>query len=370
MEKRKTIHILGYGPSSNINIKYLCKVEPPEAAIFIKNSRCGKLIVSKMEYNRIARTVTPGITVVYPELIGSTWEKGPGDWIKKCTDQKELTLSADFPVGIVEKLRAAGFSLHISEKSCCPQREVKSEQEIRAIKMSQQASVTAMKAARQQIAAAEIGTDGVLSIGNKVLTAQMVRATIGHTLLDHECIAFETIVACGVQSADPHERGWGPLRAGQPIVIDIFPRSAKTGYWGDITRTFCRGSASPELKKIYNAVKAAQAMALKKVKAGAWTDSVHRAAADELIRRGFTTETVDGVPQGFIHGTGHGVGLEIHEAPRISAATHQKLKKGQIITIEPGLYYSQLGGIRIEDTVAVTQTGFTMLAPCPKQFEI
>jgi Xaa-Pro aminopeptidase len=322
-----------------------------------------------MEYGRMRRTVKRGITVVHPEMIGSSWKNGPADWIKKCTDAKKLCVTADFPLGLAGKLERAGFQIKIDEAPLCPQREIKTPEEISAVKNSQRAAVAAMNAAIKQIASSEIGKDGILRCGKTVLTSEIVRATICHTLLDHDCIATETIVAGGPHSADPHERGTGPLRAGQPIVLDIFPRSTATGYWGDLTRTVCRGPAPAKLKKMYNAVKAAHGTALKAVKAGAWADDVHAAAAGELDRRGFKTGPVNGVPQGFIHGTGHGVGLEIHEAPRVSSANHQKLRAGMIITIEPGLYYPHIGGIRIEDTVAVTKTGYQMLAPCPKQFE-
>jgi Xaa-Pro aminopeptidase len=370
MKKTASVHILIHSARNTADIRYLCGAEPPEAALFIRTGSRGTLVVSEMEYNRMRRTVKRGITVVHPEMIGSSWKKGAADWIKKCTDQKNLTVSADFPLGLAEKLRRAGFKIKISEEPVCPQREIKTAAEISAVKNSQRAAVAAMNAAIKQITSAQIGKDGLLRCGKIVLTSEMVRATICHTLLDHDCIATETIVACGPHSADPHERGTGPLRAGQPIVLDIFPRSGISGYWGDITRTVCRGPAPVELKKMYNAVKAAQAVALKEVKAGAWTDAVHQAAADEMEKRGFKTGAVNGVPQGFIHGTGHGVGLEIHEAPRVSPANHQKLRAGNIITIEPGLYYPELGGIRIEDTIAVTRDGYEMLAPCPKKLEI
>ena len=370
MKKEDLVHILISSAGNTADIRYLCGTEPPETAVLIRNGRRGTLIVSEMEYNRLRRSVKRGITVVHPEQIGSAWKKGAADWIKKCAGQKNLTVAADFPLGLAEKLKRAGFKLKISEEPVCPQREIKTADEISAVKNSQRAAVAAMNAAIKQIAATEIGQDGILRCGKTVLTSEMVRATICHTLLDREGIALETIVACGPHSADPHERGTGPLRAGQPIVLDIFPRSAATGYWGDLTRTVCRGPAPAELKKIDNAVKAAQIAALQAVKAGAWTDDVHAAAAGELDRRGFKTETIKGTPQGFIHGTGHGVGLEIHEAPRVSSAVHKKLCAGNIITIEPGLYYPNIGGIRIEDTIAVTKDGYEMLAPCPKKLEI
>ncbi|MGE4488941.1 MAG: M24 family metallopeptidase [Kiritimatiellales bacterium] len=363
-------HLLISSTENGENLRWLCGTEPPEASLFIQTGRRGTLLVSGMEYNRLRRAVRRGIRVVHPEFIGSSWKLGPVDWIQKVTDQRQFTVSAGFPLGLAEKLKKAGFKLTVSNEALCPQREIKKETEIEAVLQSQRAAVAATKAAIRQIASAQIGKDGKLRIGKTVLTSETVRATICHTLLDHECSADETIVAGGPNSADPHERGTGPLYAGQPIVLDIFPRSGKTGYWGDITRTVCRGPAPVELKKMYNAVKAGQAAALKTVKAGAWADAVHKVAADEMEKRGYKTEVIDGRPQGFIHGLGHGVGLEIHEAPRVSSANYQKLKEGMIITVEPGLYYPNLGGIRIEDTVAVTKTGFQMLAPCPKQLEI
>ena len=370
MKKPASVHILISSAKNAANIRYLCGAEPPETAVLIQTGRRGTLIVSEMEYNRLRRTVKRGVIVLHPGMIGSAWKKGPADWIKKSVTGKKLSVDADFPLGLAEKLRRAGFKIKISEEPVCPQRENKTADEISAVQNAQRAAVAAMNAATKQIASAEIGKDGILRSGKTILTSEMVRATICHTLLDHDCIATETIVACGPHSADPHERGTGPLCAGQPIVLDIFPRSAATGYWGDLTRTVCRGPAPAELNKMYNAVKAAHAAALSAVKAGAWTDDVHAAAAGDLDRRGFKTEPINGIPQGFIHGTGHGVGLEIHEAPRVSSAVHKKLRAGNIITIEPGLYYLHIGGIRIEDTILVTKDGCKMLAPSPKRLEI
>lgn len=355
------------------DMQYICGVCPPETAFLLKKGQQSTLMVSKMEKARFQRTVKQNVDVIYPAEIGVKKGGMLAQWIQKLMEVKRLTavsVTADFPVGIVDSLRQAGLEINVMKKAPCPRREIKTSIEIKAVQQSQRAAVAAMKAAIHQIASAEIHKDGTLYIGKKVLTSERVRATICHTLLDQDCVAEETIVAGGPFSADPHERGEGPLYAGQPIVIDIFPRSGKTGYWGDITRTVCRGPAPAALKKQYNAVKAAQAAQLKSVKAGAWMDAVHKIGADLMDARGFKNETINGAPQGFIHGTGHGVGLEIHEAPRVSAANHQKLKSGHIITIEPGLYYPELGGVRIEDTVAVTEEGYKMLASCIKQLEI
>jgi Xaa-Pro aminopeptidase len=201
------------------------------------------------------------------------------------------------------------------------------------------------------------------------LTSEIVRRLIHKTLIDHDCAGVETIVAGGDQATDPHERGHGILFAGQAIIIDIFPRSEKTGYWGDLTRTVCRGTAAPELKKLYHAVKAAQQAALRAVKPGVCADDVHAAAKVVFEKRGYKTEEVNGRHVGFIHGTGHGVGLDIHELPRVGTSG-EILELGNIITVEPGLYYPGLGGIRIEDTLVVTEKGWRYLAPCAKKFEL
>jgi len=369
MKKSMPARILISSAQTAADIRYLCGTEPPETAVFTQNGREKKLIVSEMEFNRIRRSVKRSVTVLHPKMFGSSWKKGAADWIKKTSSEKRLHVTADFPLGLAEKLRRSGYRLTVSKEPPCPQREIKSAKEISAIQKAQHAAAAAMKAAVRQIASARTGKDGALRSGKTFLTAEAVRAVIHRTLFDLACTALETIVACGACSADPHERGEGPLRAGEPIVIDIFPKH-ETGYWGDISRTVCSGPAPAELKKMYNAVKAAQAAALKAVKAGAWTDDIHATAAAEFDWRGFKTETINGVPQGFIHGTGHGVGLEIHEAPRVSAANHQKLRAGHVITIEPGLYYPEIGGVRIEDTVLVTRDGFKFLAPCPRRLEI
>jgi Xaa-Pro aminopeptidase len=369
IKKTSPVHLLIRRQENAADIRYLCGTEPPEAAVLIKKSGRILLLVSDMEVNRMRRCVKRGITVKTPGQIGSSWKNGPVEWIRKTVKTEDVTVDKNFPYGLAEKLKKEGFRIHLSEKPLCPRREIKHKDEVNAVRQAQRAAVTAMKAAIQTIEASAIGSGQKLYSGKTLLTSEVVRAVIGRTLLDLDCIAEETIVSCGPASADPHERGEGPLFAGQPIVIDIFPRSNKTGYWGDITRTVCRGPVPVDLKKQYNAVQAAQTAQLKALRAGVFTDTIHRIGAELMEKSGYKTETVDGTPQGFIHGTGHGVGLEIHEAPRISPATHQKLRTGHIVTIEPGLYYPKIGGVRIEDTVLITEEGYKMLSPCPKQLE-
>jgi Xaa-Pro aminopeptidase len=147
----------------------------------------------------------------------------------------------------------------------------------------------------------------------------------------------------------------------------VFPRDAKTGYFGDLTRTVVRGRASDSQRKLWETVKAGQALALRQIRAGADGAAIHKAIQDLFAKRGFPTEMRKGRRVGFFHGTGHGLGLEIHEYPRLQKVT---LQAGEVVTVEPGLYYPGLGGVRIEDVVAVTKTGHEMLSRFPKQLEI
>jgi len=224
-----------------------------------------------------------------------------------------------------------------------------------------------MKRGMEILKASKPGTGKKLKWSGKTLTSETVRAEIDSAILRAGGVPTNTIVAGGDQACDPHERGFGPLRADSLIILDIFPRDGKTGYWGDMTRTVVRGRASEQQRKLWEAVKAGQTLALKRIKAGVDGMSIHQAITELFERRGFPTEVRNGRRVGFFHGTGHGLGLEIHEYPRLQKVV---LKAGQCLTVEPGLYYPGIGGARIEDVVIVEKTGCRILSRFPKQLEI
>ncbi|MCF7863711.1 MAG: aminopeptidase P family protein [Kiritimatiellales bacterium] len=282
---------------------------------------------------------------------------------------RRVQAPADFPVGLFQALEKKGIRIAVLKTPACPERIVKSSSEIALIRQSQQAAVAAIQIATALIHSAKIGKNNQLMLNGKVLTSEIVREHVSQELIRHECSANDTIIAGGVQGTDCHERGSGPLYAGQSIIMDIFPRSEIHGYWGDITRSVCRGPASPGLKKMYNTVKTAQQTALAMVKPGVCTDEIHQAVQAVFEKRGYETKAVEGRHVGFVHGTGHGVGLDIHESPRIGRSG-EMLAAGNVVTVEPGLYYPELGGIRIEDTIVVTEKGWRYLAPCAKRFEL
>ncbi len=273
------------------------------------------------------------------------------------------------PIRIAEQLRKEGIRVQVMTTSLFPERAIKKPSEVAKIREVHQAAVIAIRAAIREIESTRIDDRGYLRKGVHRLTSDDVRHLIDHVLLDRNCTAKNTIVACGAHGADPHECGSGPLRAGQPIVMDIFPQHNGHGYWGDLTRTVVRGVPSPALVKMYRAVKAAQKAALDKVKPRVHMCSVHSEVERVFKERGYETTLSEGVAEGFIHSTGHGVGLAIHEAPSVSN-NKTVLRKGHVITIEPGLYYQALGGIRIEDTIVVTGDGWKYLFPCEKRFQV
>ena len=278
---------------------------------------------------------------------------------------KRVSVPYDFPTFYSNSLKEAGFSI-VPVKS--PFRKIRSRkkpEEIEAIKYAQMAGENAMEAAIALIAGAE-EKGGILYHSGQVLTGAKVNTIIDHKLLDFGCEAEEIIVSCGKDTANPHGTTDGPLRANAPIILDIFPRSKKKRYFADMTRTVIHGEASEELKEMYEAVLAAQEKGLEMVKPGVSATDVHNVVCDTFENRGYDTYR-SGSKVGFIHSTGHGVGLDVHELPGVGESG-VLLETGNVITIEPGLYYPETGGIRLEDMVLVTENGCENLTALEKRF--
>ena len=283
---------------------------------------------------------------------------------------RQVAVGTHFPVGIAKQLEEHGVTVTIDPSPPFPQRAIKTETEIAAITRAQHAAVAAMRAAVETIRAATAARNGTLKLNGKTLTSEALKLVIERTLLDRGCSANGTIVAIGPQGAQPHHQGTGPVRAGVPVVIDIFPRHKESGYWGDITRTVVHGIPSPEARALYRAVLAAQKFALGLIKPGAKSRDIQLAVQHHFQQAGYETRlSPPGKESGFIHSVGHGVGLDIHEAPGLRNQEGQ-LAAGNVVTVEPGLYYPEIGGVRIEDTVVVTPAGCKILATYPKKFEI
>jgi Xaa-Pro aminopeptidase len=261
-----------------------------------------------------------------------------------------LGVSQRFPAGIFSHL-SKNFRVSIVESPVSRWREIKSKQEIEAIEAVQRACEKSMRQAIRLISKSE--PEGrYLILEGSPLTSEKVRSAIEIALLEEGCDAIDTIVAGGTDAFNPHVRGSGPLPANAPIVIDIFPRSKKTRYFADMTRTVVRGEADPEIIDIYNAVLDAQNTAMESIRAGAYGHEVHSKVCQTFADHGYPEKN----GRGFIHSTGHGVGLETHERPSLGE-TGEVLVSGSVVTVEPGLYYPDLGGVRLEDLVVVRPNG-------------
>jgi Xaa-Pro aminopeptidase len=282
---------------------------------------------------------------------------------------RRVLVPDNFPFSLARDLKKLGIKLK-PRVGIFPKREIKSADEVKKISAALAMAEVGMAEGMEVLRRAKINRDRKLIYHGVPLTSERLRAVIDCAILQANGMAANTIVAGGRQACDPHERGHGPLRAHEPIVIDIFPRSQRTGYFGDITRTVVRGHASEAARKLYDTVWEGQKIAFEKIRARVKTADVHKAVQKFFFEQGYKTGRRDGHMEGFFHGTGHGLGLEIHETPRVNASSTEILKPGHVVTVEPGLYYPGIGGVRLEDVALVTANGAKNLTRFEKVLEI
>lgn len=283
---------------------------------------------------------------------------------------EQFCVGARFPAGLAFELHAAGIKISPeSEGELFPERIIKSANEIEALRKGNAASAAGFKAVRKALTESKIKGDTLIYQG-RALTSERLRELISIAALEQGAIALHTIAAGGDQACDCHNAGSGPIRPNELIVVDIFPRRPSDGYWGDMTRTFLKGKASDAQKKLVRTVKKAHSLALDLIKPGVSGGKVHNAIQTFFDNEGYVTERDCPEPKGFFHGLGHGIGLEVHEAPFMRATADFKFKAGMAVTVEPGLYYKGLGGVRIEDTIHVTPGGNELISSASYQWQI
>ena len=345
--------------------------------IYLNFGRRPYLVLNDLEIDRARRQV-PHCNVVslsaYQQKVRRNGVKIPGfaHVIKELLRERKIsrvTVPDNFPLGLARELKKLGIKSK-TQPSFFPEREYKTADEVRKISAALMMAEVGMAEGMQALRLSKIGKGRQLIYRGLPLTSERLRAVIDCAILQSSGLAANTIVAGGRQGCDPHERGFGKLRAHEPIILDIFPRSQKTGYFGDITRTFVRGRASEAVKRLYDTVFHGQKIGLQKVRAGVPTAEVHECILQFFNQRGYHTGKRNGRMEGFFHGTGHGLGLDIHEAPRMGATSRGKLIAGQVVTVEPGLYYPEIGGVRLEDVALVTANGSKNLTRFEKVLEI
>ncbi len=275
----------------------------------------------------------------------------------------------DFPVALFLKLRALGVKVEPAGGPMFPEREIKSDAEAAAIREGNRLSSVGFAAA-EAILRASRPKGRSLRYAGQPLTSEVLKFAIESAILHEGGSSLNTIVAGGDQACDPHNRGTGPLRPNELIILDIFPSVTETGYYGDMTRTFLRGRASDAQRKLVTTVRAAQLAAIKMIRTGVDGQKVHQKVAATFVEAGYKTKHTKNGSVGYFHGTGHGLGLAVHEMPRLSPTVSMLLKKGAVVTVEPGLYYPGLGGCRIEDVVQVTDRAPMMLSNYHYEWEL
>ncbi len=347
---------VAYAASADANMRYLTGFRTTDPIVFIrKPGERGTLIVPQMERERAMRESSAAVLTRADAGYFEYLRAGESRWRATAHMIADfaggpLLVSARFPIALARELESF-YPVLVDEGTVEAMRAVKTSGEQDRIRRVQRVAERAMDRAIALIAESR-PVRGTLYHGDEPLTSERVRAAMHHLLLDFGCGAADTIVACGPDTALPHHVGSGPLLEGEPIVIDIFPFDAQTGYHADMSRTVVKGEASPEIREMYEAVRDAQHFGASLIRPGAVGAEIYRQVADRFRERGYGTDT-----EGFTHSLGHGVGLDVHEQP--SLGPHgEELVAGNVIAVEPGLYYRGVGGVRLEDMGAVTGGGF------------
>jgi len=369
------------------NMYYLTKFLAPDPFIFLKRVDSDPVIVvNQMEYPRaqkqsIVKAVKSYSNYNYLEAVKTTKDPqlGAMKFIAKVAEKElgtgtRICVPPNFPVIAADVLREEGLTINpmfgVVEKA----RETKDSHEVEEIKAVQAVNEEVTSEAIEVIANSDVGSNKTLLINGEPLTVGKIKSFFGRKLLENGCLPEEDIiVACGTKASDPHYVGElkDKLKADQPIILDSYPRSIQKRYWTDMTRTVVKGRASDKLKKMFDAVSEAKNASFDAIQAGAVGSQVYDVCCDVLEKAGYeTTRGGKKITKGMTHSLGHGVGLQIHESPRMSELYTSPLKAHSIVTVEPGLYDPQIGGVRLEDIIEVTKSGYNNLTKMETQLEI
>ena len=360
------------------NMLYAVRMFVPDSFIYLRiNGKC-HIVMNDLEIDR-ARKQARHCRVLswthYVNKLKRNRVKSPGfaTVIREILQEKrfrKVFVPNSFPHGLARELRRLKIKVKVRAGHFFPERELKTADEVKKISASLMMAEVGLAEGIQALKNSRIGKKRRLMYHNVPLTSEKLRAIIDIAIIQAGGLAAHTIVAGGKQACDPHEQGHGVLRAHEPIIIDVFPRSQKTGYFGDITRTVVKGRAHDAVHQLYQTVARGQEIAFEQMEANVRGVEVHTAVRKFFDQEGYKTGKRNGRMQGFFHGTGHGLGLEIHEAPRLSATSNDTLRAGHVVTVEPGLYYPELGGIRLEDVAYITANSPRNLTKFEKVLEV
>ena len=362
--------ILGGEPATNMNVRHRIQFSVGDAVFYISLPQQDGSSHSIL----LVRDIEIGCAADYEPEGGLSGDRATalaqaGAECLRRTGIDRVRTDGSLPMIFTAHLRDTGIEVEYDPQLVVLDRRTKSAEELAHLRKAQSVTEEAMEFACRIICAATPDADGELREGDTVLTSEWMRQRItsfliGKNFSNHH----DSIVVTVPHVADCHHHGTGPLQAGLPVIIDIFPRDNETGYWGDCTRTAVNGEPSPELAQMHAAVVKAKDEAIAALQVGTTGDAVHQVTVASIIGSGY----VMGLPpedadDGFIsmrHGTGHGIGLDVPE-PILLSDGGGEILANEVFTVEPGLYSARFGGVRVEDMVIVTGDGSLNLNHLP-----
>lgn len=336
-------------------LRHEVPVAVPDPFLYAERNGTRHVVVSSLEVERIREAGGLDVHAVeefgIDELLADGMHRDLAElevWARACQQFGILEAIAPwtFPLAVAQKLWQSGVQVVPERDLFVERRRVKTEAELAGIRRAQRACEAGMRTAKEMLA------EGV--------TSEEIRAAIERVFGEHDAVADEIIVSHGPQSAIGHEAGHGPIGAGEPVVIDLFPRDRASGCYADMTRTFVVGEPPADIVEWHGLSKEALDRAIAAVKPGLPGAELHRLVCDLFHEHGHETQLSKApgevLVDGFFHSLGHGVGLEVHEAPSLGRSG-EPLVAGDVIAVEPGLYRSDFGGCRLEDLLLVTEDG-------------
>ena len=354
----------------------------PDPFLYVEHDGRRSVVVMSFELDRIA-AAAPDVETLPPERFGiDELLRGgtrPDDaWLEVYTRAlreigvTEAAVPRDFPLELADHFRAQGISISVDRELFDGRRRRKIATEIAGLRRAQRACEAALDRAREMLRGASVADGGALLLEGEPLTCERIKAEMELIFISHGTVADEFIVAHGAQAAVGHDMGSGPISAGESIVFDLWPRDRETAVYTDMTRTYVVGDVPDELREYHRLCKEALERTAAAAGPGVNGRDLMQMTCDLFAEHGYPTQLTkqpgEVLDSGFFHGLGHGVGLEVHERPRLSVVGDD-LVPGDVITLEPGLYRAGWGGVRLEDILVVTEDGAETVTQYPYELE-
>jgi Xaa-Pro aminopeptidase len=361
------------------NMLYAVRLFVPEAFIFLRTKGEKHLLLGDSDLDRVRRLARDcQVHALSKFRQREAREAGrPATTARIIKDflrgqkLRKVSVPPNFPYGLARQLRHLKLKIKVKKETFFPERALKTPDELKKISAALIMAEVGLAEGIQALKRARIARNGRLLVQHNVpLTAEKLRSIISVAILQAGGSPCHVSVSSGEHGCDPHELGNGVIHANEPVTLGVSPRSQKTGYYGDLSRTVVRGRPSEEVRRMFHTVIRAQDAAFARLLPGTYARLVHAAVQDLFDREGFHTSRRNGHSQGFLHATGHGLGLDPSEGPFLDAESTDVLQPGHVTTVGPGLFYHPAGNVRLHDVAVITDKGARNLTEFEKVLEI